>query len=192
MPVQVAPDGYSQSPPQTGVDALDSHFLYVQGRLQQSFPQFPAIGVVDARDWPFQQAAEQSLYLVTGDVRNSRQVNSWQSSLATYKARWCWIVIGTDLTQGVQVANRGDKYRIAAAMRTALLTALYPGFCQKQQYAVVDNGLGQPIYAITTPYAFENVWWSKPDFASRQDLKTGIIFGYAAVAISAFEPEINS
>lgn len=192
MPVQIAPDGYSQNPPQTGVDAIDSHFLYVAGRINNQFPQFPVVGVVEASDWPLVKAVNQGLYMIAGNSRNSRNVSSQQNSLQTYAARWVWQVIGTDLTQGVQAASRGDRYRITAMIRSAILYGLYPGFAQKQQYNVVDNGSGQPAYAITTPYAYENVWWSKPDFAGKRDIQSGIFFGYAAVAISAFEPEINS
>lgn len=188
----IAPDGYSQNPPQTSVDTLDTHWLYVSQRIQAQFPTIQFGGIVEARDWPFQQAIDQALYLVTGDARTGKNVNSWQGSLLTYSARWSWPILGTNLPQGVQAANRGDRYRIAAMFRSAIQYGLYPGFTQKQQYGVVDNGAGVPVIAVTTPYAYENVWWSKADFAEKIDTTTGIIYGVAAVAISAFEPEINS
>jgi hypothetical protein len=191
MPV-IAPDGYSQNPPQTGIDALDSHWVYVTGRIATQFPTQPIGGIVEARDWPFTAAADQALYLVTGNARNSRNVNSQQGQLLTYSARWSWQIIGSNLTPTEQATNRGDRYRINATMRSILEYGLYPGYTQKQQYSVVDNGLGVPVLAITTPYAYENVWWSKADFATKIDQQTGISFGFAAVAISAFEPEINS
>jgi hypothetical protein len=190
MPV-IAPDGYSQNPPQTGVDIIDSHWVYVTQRIVAQFPTQLIGGIVEARDWPFTQAIDQALYLVTGNVRNARNVNSQQSQLSTYAARWSWPVIGTNLQQGNQAANRGDRYRTAETIKSIMAYGLYPGYTQKQQYSVQDDGTGNPILVTTTPYAYESVWWSKADFAEKIDTTTGILYGYAAVAISSFEPEIN-
>lgn len=187
----IAPDGYSQNPPQTGVDALDTFWYYVTQRIISQFPTQPIGNIVDASDWPFLQAVDQALYLVTGNMRNGKNVNSRQSQLGTYSARWSWPIIGTNLAQGVQAANRGDRYRTMATIKAALEFGLYPGYTQKQQYAVVDDGTGNPILQVVTPYAYESVWWSKADFIDKEDAKTGIIYGYAAVAVSTFEPEIN-
>jgi len=193
----VAPDGYSQSPGCTGIDALDSHWFYCSARalqFQQQLPTYPVKlgGIIEARDWPFQEALENGLYLVTGSSKSSKSVNSQQSALATYAARWCWLVLGTDLISTVQGSSRGDKSRQTAYMRSLMRYALYPGFTQKQQYAVVDDGTGNPLLTATPFPAQENVWWSKPDFAERADQTTGVLFTYASVSISAFEPEINS
>lgn len=190
----IAPDGYSQNPTQTSVDALDSHYVYVMQRILAQFPAQPIGGIVEARDWPFQEAVDQALYFLTGvPEKTSRAVNSRQSAMVTYSARWVWMDIGSNLQQGQQASNRGDKYRTTATVRSVISYGLYPGFCTKNQYNIQDNGSGVAQLVTTTPWTgIENVWWSKPDFATRQDQVTGIIFGYAAVAVSAFEPEINS
>jgi hypothetical protein len=192
MPVQIAPDGYSQTPSQTGIDALDSHWVYVTQRIIAQWPSTVIGGIVEATEWPLEKPVDNGIYLICGNSRYSRNMPSRQSSLMTYQARWAWFAIGSDLTQSEYAANRGDRYRLAAAWRSMMAYGLFPGFCQKQQYALQDNGSGQPQLITTTPYAYENVWWGRPDFAMRTDQQTGITFGYAAVPISAFDPEINS
>lgn len=187
----IAADGYSQTPSCTSVDALDTHWVYVTTRILQLNPGAVIGSIVSATNWPLQKPTDQAIYLITGNAKPSKSVNSRQSALMTYDARWCWFSIGTDLTQGEQAASRGDRYRLAAAWRSTMEFGLFPGFTQKQQYAIQDNGSGQPILVITTPYIHEDVWWSKPSFAEKTDQQTGMTFSYAAVAISAFDPEIN-
>lgn len=188
----IAVDGYSQTPSCTAVDAIDSHWVYVTNRIVAQWPTQPIGSIQEATNWPLQKPTDQAIYLITGPSKPSRNVNSRQSALMTYSARWAWVALGTDLVQGVQQSSRGDRYRLAANWRSVMEYGLFAGFCQKQQYTVQDNGAGIPILAITTPYAYESVWWSKPTFAETVDRETGIIYGYASVAISTFDPEINN
>lgn len=190
-PVGVAPDGYSQTPSDTGQDALDTFWVYVTNRILQLNSQAVIGSMVDATNWPLQKPTDQAIYLITGDSKPSKAVNSRQAALMTYNARWCFLTLGSDLTQNEVAASRGDRGRIASSWRSTMEFGLFPGFTQKQQYSITDNGSGQPQLNIITPYAYESIWWSKPSFVSRTDLQTGTLFQYAAVALSTFDPEIN-
>lgn len=185
-------DGFSTSPPHTLIDELNSHWAYVMGRVGIINPSRQFGGICQARDWPMQKAQDQTFYMSVGDGKPSRSVNSWQGPLYTYAVRWCWIVIGTDLSQTTDAASRGDRYVINMTMQSELLNGLWPGFCQKQQYSIQDNGAGVAVLVATPFPMYETVWWSKPDWQQRQDTQTGITFGYGAVAVSGFSPEINS
>ena len=183
---------YSTSPPNTNIDALDSHWAYVTARIAVLNPARLFGQVVEAANWPFHQAVDSAFYMSIGNRgKPSATVNSWQGPLYTYSVRWCWQIQGANLTQAEQAANRGSRYRVDLPMQTELLNGLFPGFCQKQMYSVAQGPSGSQF--VATPYGiYESVWWSKPDFGQKVDANTGILFGFAAVAVSSFAPEINS
>lgn len=183
---------YSTSPPNLLTDVLDTHWNYVTQRILTLNPQRPLGGIVAARAWPFQQAIDQAIYMAWSQGKPSKNVNSQQSPLYTYSVRWCWIAIGDDLTQTEEGLNRGDRYRIDFQIQTELRYGLYPGFTPKLTFSVADNGHGQAV-VTGTPFQTpgDNVWWSKATFLDREDTETGILFGYGAVNVSSFAPEIN-
>jgi hypothetical protein len=188
----MATDGYSNSPPNTLVDFANTHYEYVKKRIQAINSSRVFEGIVQASGWPQQKATDSALYMSVGNARFSRQVASWQGPCLTYPVRWMWMIIGTDLTQGVQASNRGNQFGINMQMETELLNGLFPGFCTKQQYSIADDGTGNAVL-VTTPFSLsEQVWWSKPDFNVRTDIQSGTLFGYASVSVSSFAPEINS
>lgn len=184
----------STSPTSSLIDFVDSHYNYVATRMAQINPSRQFGPMVKAADWPTSEAQENTFYLITGPLEpvNSGRgpgSNSWFSPLYSEIFQWGWIVVGTDIAPSSQSGNRADRYRTHYQMMQEMLQAMYPGFCEKQQFSL--QGTTTPQLVATSYIPAEYIWWKKPRFTDSQDRSTGIIFGYAVSSFSGFAPEIN-
>jgi hypothetical protein len=179
-------------PSSTNIDIVDSHYQAVKARVVSANSVREFGGIVEARDWPFQQAIESAFYLAVDRGRPSSHVASWHSPLYTYTASWVWLVIGTDVAPGTQQSNRGDRYRTHFKIQEELLYGLWAGFCEKQQWTTDSNADGSAKLVATSYIPSEKVWWTRPQFSEKKDRSTGILFGYAETRLSAFAPAISS
>lgn len=180
-------------PGSTLIDEIDSHYEAVKARVLAVNSSRVFGGVVDARDWPFQQAQEGVFYLATDKGEPARSVNSWHSPLYIYTVNWVWLLIGTDIAQNAQQSNRGDRYRTHFQMQQEMLNGCWSGFCEKQKWGVTGSKPDGSAIVTGTPYVpSEKVWWGKPILSEKKDRTTGILFGYAGLRLSAFAPAISS
>src|SRR5580692_617895 len=124
-------------------DGIDSYYQWVKGRVNAfttrtvyNTPNNPLNGVVkgmlSAQDWPPKDIVFDAFYLlVMGDAPIGRQGYSAAVPIKFHQVQWVWINKGTDLTQGIRQANRGDKYRTMQTMKGELVNGHFPGFCEK-------------------------------------------------------------
>lgn len=172
------------------ISALDSYFHHVKTQMAIVAPLQRFGGAIMARDWPLDPPIPGALYLL--------YLTSVPTPLGTqaqnhfeYFCQWVWILIGTDIQATQQAANRGDRYRGNLQIAENLRQANYPGYTQKLQVTNVDQQTGAVTYApVTSLYPasdLEMITWTKPRFMPKQDEKSGLIYGAAAVQVSAFD-----
>ena len=179
-------------PSSTGIDSIDSHYEYVMARVLKVNPDRLFKGIVDAKDWPMPQATENAFYLSVDRSNPAKSVNSWHSPLYSFQAQWVWFTIGTDLQQGQQASNRGDRFRTLFQMQQELLYGLWAGFCEKKKWGITgSDDQGAPITSGTSYVPTEMLWWGKPIFTEKKDRNSGVLFGYGSVSLSAFAPAIS-
>jgi hypothetical protein len=175
------------------VDTLDSYYQYVKNRVLQVNPDRVFGGIAQARDWPMKEALLDTPYLLDLSdtaVPFGKSVSNYQPSIL-YRVQWAWLVQGDNIQQNTQAANRGDKYRINMKMKQEIITGHYPGFCEKMQYFVTDDGSGNPVLSFMEYNPPEFIRFSQPRFSDKQDQNSGILFCSGAVSVSAFAPAIT-
>lgn len=165
------------------LDAIDSYLQYVKARLLLIPTVQAAItagvkriaGYMDAQDWPNKNVIFDTFYLLDlGDVPVGRTFYSAQTPVLFRQVQWVWVNKGTDLTQGVRQANRGDRFRTMEIMKGELLNASFPGFCLKQTWALVNG-----TWTGTPSPTNEQILWKPIEFHTKPDKASGIIYGTA-------------
>ena len=177
------------------LDAIDSYFEYVAGRMATINPARKMVGVQDAMDWPpksTESIAMESFYLLTLGQRPLIGKSFWSSTIPVleHTLQWTWLIAGSDLVPGKIGRNRGDRYRTNMTMREELLKATYPWFAQKQNWSVVGNTPSGVALKGTPVVPSEYVWWTPPAFLNRIDRGSGVVYGAATVKLMAMEQEI--
>jgi hypothetical protein len=118
--------------------------------------------MLNAQDWPPKGAdliLNAFYLLVLGEEPVGKSGFSPAVPIKFHVVQWNWIIKGSDLQPGEQLANRGDRYRIMQAMKWELTQGMFPNYAPKQTWNIV-NGVftGSPIpgaQAITwTPIKF--------------------------------------
>jgi hypothetical protein len=178
------------SPIATMADWTDSLYQYVKKRIHAVNPNRKFGGIVEAIDWPLKKAQLEAFYFIktTADPNRGQGVgtNSWFSPLYGMRVQWAWQIIGDNIQPQAQEANRKDRYRINATMQQELLTGMFPGFCEKQNWNIQPDGSVTATSYIPT----EMIWFSKPNFGDRIDRGSGILFSSAASIVTSFAPEV--
>lgn len=164
--------------------AVDSHFRWVLSRMQTINPSRQVLGIMNAQDWPPQQVRFESFYLLSlGEEPVGKSFDSASVPVLSHELQWLWMVLGTDLQTGLVGRNRGDRYRTDATMKGELLKALYPRFCEKQDWVLNGNSLASLNVQPTSRNPKEFVWWNHPTFHRSLDKASGIVYGSAGIAI---------
>ena len=169
------------------IDTLDTYFSYckTQMALVNSSQRFG--GVIMARDWPLTPPIQGALYLL---FLSAVPQNAGTPSQALYEyfCQWVWLYIGTDIQQNQQAANRGDRYRSNLQIIGNLRQANYPGFTRKMTYSADSQGnvTSTPVVGVYPPSAIEMIRWTQPRFMPKQDEKSGLVFGAAAVSVFGY------
>jgi hypothetical protein len=176
------------------MDAVWSMYEYVKPRLLsyvtnpannaekiKAISEIQVAGVFNAQDWPPKQIKFNTFYLLTlDDAPIGKQGYSQYSPMLFHQVQWTWVVKGTDLTQGIRQANRGDRWVITETMKGALLSALSPGYTTKLTWALNNAGVfvGSPT---STPN--EPITWPPVSFHTRFDKASGIQYIAAPIRI---------
>lgn len=165
-------------------DAIDSYYQYVKARILSTSTAQAFIssgnkrvaGMMDAQDWPPKNVLFECFYLLdVTDTPVGRNFYSAQIPVLFKVMQWVWINKGTDLTQGIRQANRGDRFNNFEVMKGELLLGHFPGFCLKQTWAM--NGAG--VYTGTPSPINEQLLWKPVEFHKKSDKDSGMIYASA-------------
>lgn len=180
------------SPDCTMVDWTDSFYNYVKNRILAKNPDRVFGGIAQASDWPSAEITFDALYLVIGlgdPIRpEAPGSNSWSDPLYGHVVQWSWPILGDDIKSDNISASRSSRYRKNFQIMQEVLHGMFPGFCEKLQYGIDDDG--QLISVSYEPKEF--IWFNKPRLSTKIDRSTGTLFGSASATISGFAPTINS
>lgn len=138
-------------------------------------------GVFNSQDWPSKDIKFNAFYLLTlDDVPIGKQGYSQYSPMLFHQVQWTWVVKGTDTTQGIRQANRGDRWVITETMKGALLYALSPGYTTKLTWALNDSGVfvGSPTDTPNEP-----ITWPPVSFHTQFDKVSGVQYISAPIRI---------
>lgn len=167
--------------------ALDSYFKAVEARMAVINPDREVVGMVSAQDWPGQDVKFEAFYclsLTTSPL--GRQAYSPASLFYVSHVQWVWMIMGTDVQQGIRGRNRGDRYRTNRLMEAELLKALYPYFAPKAHWSIDANGT-----LVSTPSDPEdNIWWTPPVFVQKSDKDSGLVYSSAASMVTEITESI--
>ena len=163
-------------------DAIYSYFEYVRARvLALSTAQAYTVatgkkrvsGFMDAQDWPPKNINFESFYLLDlGATPVGKEFYSPTIPVIFRLVQWVWVNKGTDLIPGQRQANRGDRFVSMENMKGELINGSFPGFCQKQTWALDQNGNIQPTPSNTN----EQIWWKPIEFHRRADRDSGLVY----------------
>jgi hypothetical protein len=186
-------------------DAVDTYYAYVKSRivtavLPESEPGagdgVPALnplrvfgGTLEAAAWPPSDVKDGAIYL---NIQN--QFPGKRGTLANREYRhvlqWTWLTRGTDISQGGQGANRGDRFRLDQEIRAELYQANFPQFCPLVT-VTFDQASGT---IVRTPYnPIQMCRWTPLSFGPRPAIadSSGVLYGAAAVDVFAFQQSIS-
>lgn len=171
------------------VDAVDSHYQYVKGRMATINPSRVVAGLLEAQDWPPKNVKLDAFYLlILAATSIGRQGYSASTPIKFHQCQWVWINKGTDLQQGVRSANRGDRFRTMEQMQGELIEALYPNFCEKQTWALDANG----NWVGTSLNPVEYITWTPVELYEKGAMDSGVRYGSGAVKIFDMTDTITS
>jgi hypothetical protein len=161
-------------------DGQDTYYQYVKGRILTYNSSRVVAGMLSAQDWPYKEVKFDAFYLlVLGEVPIGKQAYSAAVPIKFHQMQWVWINKGTDLVQGIRQANRGDKYRTMQNMKGELTYAHYPGFCEKQTWALNTAG----VWTGTPENPVEYIQWQPIEFHEKWSEPGGAGIGYGAGAV---------
>jgi len=176
------------------LDALDSHYQYVKARINsfttRVIPGMTGVvkGILNAQDWPPKSVILGAFYmLILGEEPVGKQGFSPAVPIKFHVVQWTWIIKGSDLQQGEQLANRGDRYRIMQAMKYELTQGMFPNYAEKQTWDLVD---GKFTGASLVPKIF--MTWTPVDFHERFDRESGLAYGTGSTRIQDISQPITS
>lgn len=162
------------------VDAIDSHYQYVKGRVALVNAARVVAGLLDAQDWPPKEVKLDAFYLLmVADSSIGRQGYSAAVPIKFHHVQWVWINKGTDVQQGERKANRADRMRTMQQMKGELINALFPHYAEKKTWSLDGNGTwnGSSLNPV------EYITWTPVDFAEKGAMDSGIRWGSAAIRI---------
>lgn len=170
-------------------DAIDTYYQYVKTRILALNSGRTVAGLLQAQDWPPEKVKTESFYLVDdGPMPVGRQAYSIGSPIYLHALHWHFVIVGTDIKEGVRQANRGDRFRIMLAMENELINANYPLFTMKLHWALDGNGK----WTSTAPDIPEAIFWSSMKFVPRPDKTSGKIEVVASVTLTNMLEAITS
>lgn len=167
-------------------DVIDSYYRWVKARILAINPERQFKGIIQALDWPFKEAAIESIYLAIATDTPSRQ-GTPSSPAYTQRLSWVYLVQGKDIAPGTQGPNR-SKYRINNTIKKELINGNFPQFCERQQWNLDSN----EALVATSYYPSEHIWWNSITFKDKVDKTSGILFGDGSVLLTSFAPTIQS
>lgn len=172
-------------------DAIWSHYSYVKNRIIAKNNGVDNVaGVFNAQDWPSKPIKFNFFYLLElGDAPIGSQGYSQYAPMIFHQLQWVWVIKGTDISAGVRVPNRGDRFSISQTMKGLLLYGLAPGYTEKLTWAM-NNATGKMIGSSLSPV--EAITWPPVDFHERYDKDTGLVYGSGALRIFDMTEAITS
>lgn len=179
----------SSAPIPALIDTIDSFYEFVLANVHVLNPARVFGGIVEARDWPPKSLVPAAPYLaILRDTPTRTKPQSFYAPLMTDIVEWRWALMGDNIPQNAQAANRGDKYRLNVQIMQELLSAHNPGYAMKSQWGVT-NDVNNNAIKVSTPYnPPEPFWWSIPEFTRKQDRQSGMVYTAATVQVSSYAP----
>jgi hypothetical protein len=169
-------------------DAVDSHYMYCRSRILQYNSARVMKGLLAANDWPPENVAMEAFYLLTlGEGATARGSDTPTKRAGHHLCQWVWVIAGQDLNDTQRAKNRTKRFRLNEEMKAELLYGLYPGFCEKQTWALNSNGAY--IGSSYSPVKFCR-WPSTAMFTDRHDKASGLIYGMCSLYVSDYLPAI--
>jgi hypothetical protein len=171
-----------------GLDALDSYYQYVKGRIIAYNNQRTVAGMLAAQDWPPKSVKLNSFYLLDmGEEPVGKQGFSPAVPIKFHIVQWTWIIKGSDLQPGERLANRGDRYRIMQAMKWELTQGMFPNYAEKQTWNLVN---GVFTGASLVPKIF--MTWIPVSFHTNYPKDSGLAYGTGSTRIQDISSPITS
>lgn len=169
-------------------DGVDSFYMAVKTRLATINPS-RLVGYMGAQDWPPPKVTFGKLYLLNlGEAPVGPQHGTIANPVTSHLAQWVWVLQGSDLAPNLRARSRGDRLRQDVAIKDELIRALYPGFAQKQSWAA--NSSGALVGTAHSPV--EYIVWTRPQFTTKVDKASGIVYGSMSVHISDMLDQITA
>jgi hypothetical protein len=174
------------------VEAIDSHYNYVKGRVQQYNGARKFSGITDTKGWPPPRVDLNAFYLITlGDTPAGKQVYSPSNTWYRDTVQWSWIVAGSDLpSAGIAGRSRGDVVLIHGLMKKELRFGAFPLACEKLSMSLDQSGSGAVVKTSFDPKQY--VYWTLLEFTHRVDRESGLIYGLATTYLSAVAEQITA
>lgn len=173
-----------------GLNHIDSHFMYVQGRVKALNPNRKFIGVMDALDWPPDRVEMESFYLLT--FRESpigKTGYSPSQPITRVSLTWAAVIIGSDVASGQTGSNRGDRYRTKEQMLEELRHGVFPLFAEAKQWSVSAGG--GLVGTSLSPASM--MWWTPLDYTPRfPENQDGTLVISASTTLTGYETPIVS
>lgn len=168
--------------------AIDSHYLAVKARVLNINATRVFAGVMSSQDWPPKDVQLEAFYLlVMGEVPLGRQAYSASIPVKVHTVQWSWLIVGMDIQKGIQLRNRGDRYRTHFTMKGELENGVFPGFAQKQNVVVNNSGQLVAVPIVPTEY----IVWSPVSFVDRNEKASGVTYGLGTVRITDMTDAIS-
>jgi len=172
-----------------GLDALDSYYQFVKGRIKTYNFNRVVAGMLNAQDWPPKQVKLEAFYLlVLGEDVVGKQGFSPAVPIKFHLVQWTWIIKGSDLQQGERLANRGDRYRIMQTMKDELTDGMFPNYTEKQTWALNASQVWTPTSLVPPMY----ITWTPVSFHERFDKDSGVAYGTGSTRIQDIRQPITS
>jgi hypothetical protein len=162
------------------IDAIDSFYQSVKGRMASINANRKVAGLLMAQDWPPKNVSLEAFYLLTqSDSAASRQFYSPYIPVKFHHISFVWIIKGTDIQQGTRAANRGDRFRTAFTMKDELTKAMYPNFCEKKTWSLDASGNWNGVSENPVEY----ITWIPVEFHEKTAMDSGLVWGTAVTKI---------
>lgn len=164
------------------IDAIDTHYQYVRGRLQQALTldvtnsvtatgAYQAQGLVMALDWPPKNFVPNAFYLLTmDDAPIGRQGYSQALPMQFHRVMWKAIIVGDSLKQGEKAENLGTRFRTLWAVKEAFRQAMFPGFTEKLHFSLVNN-----VWTGAEKSPIQYITWNPPECHEKKDDASGAV-----------------
>lgn len=170
------------------LDALDSYYGFVKGRILAFNPSRVVKGMLNAQDWPPKDVTLSAFYLlVLGEEPVGRSGFSPAVPIKFHLVQWTWIIKGSDLQPGERLANRGDRYRIMQAMKWELTQGMFPNYAPKLTWNLVNG-----VFTGTPFSPAMSITWSPVSFHERYPEDSQVAYGTGSTRIQDIQAQITS
>lgn len=170
------------------LDAPDTFYQFVKGRIIAFNSQRIVAGMLNAQDWPPKNLKLEAFYLLLlGEEPVGKSGFSPAVPIKFHIVQWTWIIKGSDLQPGEQLANRGDRYRKMQAMKWELTQGMYPNYAPKQTWNIVNG-----VFKGTPVVGAQALTWTPVSFHEQYPKDSQMAYGVGSTRIQDIQQPITS